>query len=754
MPVRPRQQKPFKKAPFDVAAAFAEAMSFHRAGRIADAEAVYRKIVATQPDHFDSLHLLGVALHQRGDHAGAVRQIDAALAVNPKSVSAFSNRGSALKALGRLDEALASYDSALAIKADHPEVLFNRGTILQELGRADAALASFDSALAVKPAYPDAHINRGSLLQNLGRYDDALASYDRAIRLNPGAMQAHNNRGTVLKRLERTTEALDAYDKAIALKQGYAEAHYNRGQLLRDARRLDEALASFDRAVALKSDYAEAFYSRGGALRELGRYDEALACFERAIALRPGQKYLDGAHLYAKLHVCDWRNFDDACSHLISAVRTGGTVTSPFTLLATPSTPLDQRKCAEIYVGDMFPAPPAPMWRGERYHHDRIRVAYLSADFHDHVTAHLMAGLFESHDRTRFETMAVSFGPDKDGDMRRRLKRSFDRFVDVRADSERAIAELVRDLEIDIAVDLKGFTHGSRAGIFARRPAPVQVSYLGFPGTMGADFIDYILVDPFVVPPDRRDAFTEKLVHLPDSYYPTSYHANEAYGGTRHPTPSRTDAGLPEDSFVFCSFNNTYKITPDVFDIWMRLLRQVDGSVLWLLEANSAAPDNLRREAIKRGVASERLVFAPLVDIADHLARQRLADLFLDTFPVNAHTTASDALWVGLPLITCPGTTFVSRVAGSLLNAVGLPELITGSPVDYETLALKLARNPNELAALKQKLIARRDICAAFDTERLTRHIEAAYITMWERSQHGEAPRSFSIAPIPSGLPG
>ena len=753
MPVRPRQENLRQMDSFDVAAAFSEAMTLHRAGHVADAEIVYRRIIAAEPGHFDSLHLLGVALHQKGDHAGAVCQIDAALAVNPNSVSAYSNRGSALKALGRLDDALASYDRALAIKFDHPEILFNRGTILQELGRTDAALASFDHALAAKPNYPEALINRGTLLQSVERNDEALSSYDAALALDPNYAQAHNNRGTVLRRLDRFPDALAACDKALALKPGYAEAHFNRGHVLSEMRRFGEALACFEQAIKLRPNYAEAHHNRGNVLRELGRLEEATASFTTAILLKPGEKYLEGALLFANMHVCDWRDFDAACSHLIAAVGNAEVATSPFILMATPSTPMDQLACARIYVADKFPTPPVPVWRGERYSHDRIRIAYLSADFHDHATAYLMAGVFESHDRSRFKTTAISFGPDKGGNLRQRLMRSFDRFVDVRAHSERAIAELMRDLEIDIAVDLKGCTHGSRLGIFAQRPAPVQVSYLGFPATMGADFIDYILVDPFTVPPDQREAFAEKLVYLPDTYYPTSYHAYEAQGGAR-PTPSRADAGLPDEGFVFCSFNNTYKITPSVFDVWMRLLQQVDGSVLWLLEANAIAPKNLSREATRRGISADRLIFAPKVDFADHLARQRLADLFLDTFPVNAHTTATDALWAGLPLITRPGTTFVSRVAGSLLKAVGLPELVTGSLTDYETRALALARDPVRLAAAKSTLARNRDTCPLFNTERLTRHIEAAYVTMWERSQRGEAPDTFSIPPIGSGPPG
>jgi predicted O-linked N-acetylglucosamine transferase (SPINDLY family) len=397
--------------------------------------------------------------------------------------------------------------------------------------------------------------------------------------------------------------------------------------------------------------------------------------------------------------------------------------------------------CAERYIADRHPPAPVPLWRGERYRHDRIRVAYLSADFHDHATAHLAAGLFEHHDRARFETFAVSFGPDDRSAMRQRLERAFGRFIDVRGKTDQAIAELVRRHEIDIAVDLKGVTLGARPGVLARRPAPLQVNYLGYPGTMGAPYIDYLIADAFVVPPDGEGAYSEKVVRLPDCYQ-----INDATRPVAQAPPSRAQAGLPPDAFVFCCFNNNYKITPDLFDVWMRLLRAVEGSVLWLLEGNAHAPGNLRREAQARGVAADRLVFAPrLADLDAHLARHRLADLFLDTHYCNAHTTASDALWAGLPLLTCAGATFASRVAGSLLHAVGLPELVTHSLADYEALALTLARDEILLADVRDRLARNRLTVPLFDTARTTRAIEQAFTAMWERHKGNEPPKGFTV---------
>jgi predicted O-linked N-acetylglucosamine transferase (SPINDLY family) len=432
------------------------------------------------------------------------------------------------------------------------------------------------------------------------------------------------------------------------------------------------------------------------------------------------------------------------CADINADVEEGRASIIPFQFLALPSTPAAQLACARALVREKFPPYPQSIWRGERYAHERIRVAYLSANLNDHPVAHLAAGMFARHDRSRFETFAISFGPDRPGEMRARLKQSFDRFIDANLMSDREIAGMLRDLEVDIAVDLNGFTDGGRPNVFALKPAPVQVNYLGYVGTQ--EYCDYIIADRFVIPEETRVHYAEKVVYLPESFM-----VNDCDRAISERVPSRAEAGLPERGFVFSCFNNTYKLTPDVFDVWMRLLHAIDGSVLWLSRANASAQANLRREAEKRGIAGERLAFAPRVERnEDHLARLRLADLFLDTLYYNAHTTAADALWAGVPVLTCPGATFASRVAGSLLDAVGLPELITTSITEYEALALQLACDPQRLAFLRRKLAYNRRRFPLFDTDRFTRHIEAAYATMRERAERGEPPQSFAVAPIES----
>jgi protein O-GlcNAc transferase len=379
--------------------------------------------------------------------------------------------------------------------------------------------------------------------------------------------------------------------------------------------------------------------------------------------------------------------------------------------------------------------PPKPLWIGERYQHKKIRIAYLSADFHDHATAHLMAGLFDAHDRKLFEITAFSFGPDKKDKMRERLMAAFDDFIDIRSIDDNHVARMIREREIDIAIDLKGFTKDARVDIFAMRPAPIQVNFIGYPGTMGADFIDYIISDRVIIPPEMEQLYSEKVVCLPDTYQP-----NDDKREISQKPLLKAELGLPEKAFVFCCFNNNYKITPDIFNIWMKLLLHVEGSVLWLLDGGATVASNLRAEAKKRGVSADRIIFAPKMKLEDHLVRHQCADLFLDTMPYNAHTTASDALWAGLPILTCLGQTFASRVAGSLLTAAGMPELITHSLDEYEKMALRLAREPQTLAAIKAKLSKNRDTCALFDTKRYTRNLEAAYIKMWEIAQRGGKP--------------
>ena len=650
-----------------------------------------------------------VACHQSGNLAQAERLYRAALRANPAEFDALHLLGVLEAQRGRLDEAHRLIGLALVHNPRSAQAQLSQGNVLSAQCRFEEALARYERALAINPDLADANQNSGNALQALGRNVEALGSYDRALAISPTSAAIRNNRGIVLGKLDRHEEALESFDGAIAMEPGFADAHVNRGQ----------------------------------ALEFLGRCEEAAASFERALGLRPDFHHVAGMLRFAKMQCCDWSEYEPETERLIVDVRASRNAVAPLPFLGISGSAQDQRRCAESWVRNEIAGPQTPLWRGERYAHDRIRLAYLSADFHDHAMAYLMAGLFERHDRARFETIAVSLGPDVRSAMRSRLEGAFERFFDVGQKDDREIANLLRSLEIDILVDLNGFTRGSRAAILALRPAPVQVNYLGYPGTMGWDCIDYILADRFVIPEQHRIHFAERVVYLPDTFQ-----ANDSGRHAEGRIPTRAEAGLPERGFVFCSFNNGYKITPAVFDVWMRLLGQVEESALWLVPGNEAAERNLRREGSERGINPGRIIFARSLNYADHLARIRLADLFLDTLPFNAGATASDALWAGLPVLICTGEAFAARMAGSLLTAIGAPELITRSREQYEALALKLATDREMLSGIRAKLDRNRLSLPLFDTDRFRAHIEAAYTAMWERCQRGKAPEGFEVEPM------
>jgi predicted O-linked N-acetylglucosamine transferase (SPINDLY family) len=613
------------------------------------------------------------------------------------------------------------------------------GTVLKDRGLFDEALAAFETAISLQADYAEAFYNRATVLQQQAKLEEALAAYGQAIELRKDYADAINNAGIVLQELGRAGEAVDLYRRLLELMPAHADAYNNMGAALLAEGRPGEARAAFEQALTHKSDFPEAFYNLGNAWRELGDLAEAITAYRNALRLRPDYTDAFSQLLYHRAQACEWGSHQADQDKLLDMVRAGVRV-PPFYLLSTPASASDQLICAQHWIRPIRPPPEAVCEHNALFESGRIRLGYLSGDFHQHATAQLMAELFERHNRDRFEVFAYSYGPDDHSPMRTRLDRAFDRFVDIHALSHREAARLIHADKVDILVDLKGYTHHARPAISAYRPAPVQVSYLGYPATMGAGFIDYIIVDPFVVPASQQPFFSERLVHLSGSYQ-----VNDRRREVASVRTSRQDCGLPSEGLVLCSFNNSYKISPVFFDIWMRLLRSVPGSVLWLLEANGLVKGNLRSEAGKRGVDSGRLIFAPVVPSAEHLGRHQHADLFLDTLPCNAHTTASDALWAGLPILTCSGDTFAGRVACSLLMAIGMPELVTESLEEYEQTALALARDPQRLIALRQKLEKKRDASLLFDLPKLTGNIEAAYARMWQTWRSGQKPTAFSI---------
>ena len=641
---------------------------------------------------------------------------------------------------GRLDLAEGHYLRVLAQQPGHAEALRLLGLIEQQRGRHLPAIERLRAALAARPSAASWSALAASQ-RALGDALAALESIDQALALQSDRADSHWLRAQLLSSLNRHAQALVAYERVLALVPGHHGALVGRGNSLSRLRRPAEALECYDQALRLMPEAVEVLNNRGSALRDLKRYGEAAQAFAQLSALRPDYPYARSNRLHSQLYACDWTDYAQQVAAIVSGVESGEAVDVPFSFLAICDSASAQLQCARRYTADRHPARAAlatpAAARGER-----LRIGYFSADFHEHATCYLMAGLFEAQDREHFEWFALSHGPEADDPMRRRLLPCFDHFVDLRQKGDREAAEWIRAAGIDILVDLNGFTTGNRAGVLAWRPAPLQVGFLGYPGSMGADYIDYLIADAVVAPASSQAHYSEKLLHLPGSYQ-----VNDRKRYLPLDAPSRVELGLPEQGFVFCCFNNNYKITPVMFAIWMRLLLATPGSVLWLLQDNAEVAGNLRTEAGRAGVDPQRLIFAPRLPLAQHLARQMRADLFLDTLPCNAHTTASDALWVGLPVLTCAGEAFAARVAASLVCAAGLPELACSNLQDYEALALALAADPARLGVLRARLQQGRMGSALFDTEAFARNIESAYTAIWQRHQAGLRPAPMAIPP-------
>ena len=646
--------------------------------------------------------------------------------------------------LGNLNEAARLYADVLRANSHNFDALLALGRLHYERRAFEDARRLFAEALRLNPDSTDAQIAQGTTLLALNRAGQALPHFDAALAAAPERDEALLGRANALRLLRRYHEAIETYDSFLGSKPNSGEAWHNRGVALSELKRFNEAVESFSKAIALAPGSAQSWHNRGLAHAELKDFPSAIRDHERALSLNPDFPYARGHLIFAKVSACDWRGL--AADRLL--VKEGLTknrpIIVPFGNLMVSNAPFEQRLCTQIWMGRHAVLPP-PLWRGERYTRERIRVAYVSGDFREHPVGFLTAGVFEHHDRTRFETFGISFGADDKSAIRARLEGAFDHFIDVRPRSDFDVASLMREKEIDIAVDLMGPTADCRSGIFACRPAPVQVNYLGFPGTMASSLADYIIADRKVILPDEEQHYSERIVYLPDSYF-----ANDN-SRTIAPIPSRGDAGLPDSGIVFCAFNNVLKYMPEIFASWMRVLAAVPGSVLWMPELTEAAQENLCREAELAGVAGSRIVFAPHVERQeDHLARLSLADVFVDTLPCNAHTNAADALWASVPVVTCTGSTFAGRVAGSQLNAIGLPELVTNTLPDYETLAISLGTDPERLAAIKEKLARNKNSQPLFDTARFTRNLESAFTQMHAMASRGESPRSFDVADFAS----
>ena len=776
-------------------------------GRYETAQQAYQHLLNLQPQHIDALGNLGLTLGALGCHDEALPFFERALSLAPQRADLWCNRGTSQVALQQNTEALLSFDRALTLQPDLALAHCNRAQVLIRLKRFDDAILSarqalqhqpdlaeahsqlgrayyelgedqvakhhLDAALAFNPASADYHNSLGNLLtrlrsfaeaethfrraielnptladyySNLGtvlremqRFEEALAACEQALSLAPDFAQAWNNRGIALQALRRHDEALASIQEALSRQPDYPEAYNNRGNIHRDLRQLSQALADYDQAIALRPAYAFAWFNRGNILFDLHRFAEAAEAFAQARQIDPALNHALGNQAYAERRLCDWRHYEARQDSLCRAIRSGQSADTPLAFLSVSDDPEVQSLCATLFTQDRFPAPAMPSTPNHGKVHERLRIAYLSADLREHAVAYLMTGVFEQHDRSHFEIIALAWGSEETGPTAQRVRQAFDRWIDIAHLSDAQVVLLIQSLEIDILVDLMGHTQHARTGLLACRPAPIQVNYLGYPGSMGAPYIDYLLADTYLIPPTQRSYYREYIAYLP-----TCFQAND---DRRHrpSATSRAELGLPLLGVVFCSFNTSNKLNPTMFGCWLRILAAVPGSVLWLLADSPIVEHNLKQAAREGGVDPVRLVFAPKLPYAQHLDRLAAADLFLDTLPFNAGTTASDALWAGVPVLTCSGQSFAGRMAGSLLQAVGLTELITSNLPDYEARAIQLASNPGTLADLKNQLITQRDALLLFNTSCFTHHLEKAFLMMMERHRCGLPPQDFRV---------
>ena len=715
-------------------------------GRHEDALASYEQAVTIKPQFAEAHLSRGNALFSLKRYSDAIAAFDIALALKPDDPAALNNKGSALRKDGRHHEAVACFDKAIAIAPGHAGALMGRGIALIELKHWEEALRSFDALLLVAPDSVDVLNNRGFVLNALNRREEAIESYERALGIDPEHVEALVNLGAALADLGRHEAAITSYDRALSVAPHHVGALCNRAKALNTLRRYDEALSSLERALAIKPDHAEALLTRGNVFFTLQRFNAAIDCFEQVQAIKPDHPHAEAGLINCCLAICDWERLARLEPALMDGIAAGRSIVSPHILLQLSIDAASSLACTRRFVAHEVPTGPRLPPARQGGQSERIRLAYFSGDFRRHPVAYLIAGLLERHDRSRFDVIGVSFGPNDGSEIRTRIEQAVDQFYDVRSRSDSEVATLVCELGVDIVIDLTGHTEMSRTSILSHRPAPIQVSYLGLLGTMGADFIDYVIADGIVLPFDRQPFFTEKIVHLPDCFMVSDYRV----AATPH-VPARSEERLPAEGFVFSSLNGSYKIREPVFAVWMNLLRSIDGSVLWLLASNEQCVASLRKEAQQRGVDPARLVFAERTGLAEHISRQGLADLFLDTVPYNAGATAMATLWARVPILTVMGDQWVGRMAASMLSAIGLPDLVTSSIADYEALALKLATTPELMASLRARLARNRLTCPLFDTDRFRRHIEAAYQTMWERSRRGEAPAAFRVDPVATG---
>jgi protein O-GlcNAc transferase len=702
---------------------------YFRSNNYSFAKHILEKIIQIEPNNSKANELLAYILGNSGQVDISFELLNVACNQSNCSSQALYYLGSAQLERGLFDRAIETLKKSISKGGEFFEALHDLATAQAHSGDINSAINNYQKCLKFGRLSHELFYNMARIYDDLKRYDEAITYYDKALSLKSDFAEAWSNKGSVLKDLRRYDEAIKHYDRALSLKADIAEAWSNKGSVLHDLKHYDEAITHFDKALSLKPDFAEALSNKGLTLNFLKRHSESAKCYQKALGLSTEDSYILGQAHHQMMLGCDWTDYEKNINEIFHLVNKGQKGSEPFGFQGIAVSEDLLKKCSEIFSKDKYPAL-GNFAEFSKYKHHKIRIGYLCGEFRDQATSILMTRVWELHNKNKFEIIGFDNGWDDGSEYRQRIVDAFDEVINISKLSDLEASKLIRSYEIDILLNLNGFFGNARPSIFSYKPAPIQVNYLGFPGTIGSKYMDYIIADKVVIPEDSKIHYVEKVVYLPDSYQ-----ANDDQRKISDKKFSRAQLGLPDNAFVFACFNNNYKITPSTYDSWARILKSVKGSVLWLLEDNPIAKENLIKEAILRGLDVSSIVFAKRFPLPEHLARHRQADLFLDTLPYNAHTTASDALWSGLPVLTLMGHTFPGRVAASLLNAIGLPELITNSQEQYETLAIELAKNPQKLAEIKLKLTNNRLTAPLFDTPRFTKNFEVAYIKMYERYQ-------------------
>jgi len=736
-----------------------DAVTYHQNGRWQEAEQAYQEILRIRPTDHQALSLYGVLKIQLQHPQSAIELIQKAIELKPNFAQAHCNLGVAFEAFSLLDEAMQSFAQAAALKSDYWLAFFNLGNVLFKKKQYNKALINFEKAISIKPDYAQAYMNSGLALVELGLFDQAFESYESALEIKPDYAEALSNKGNLLLQLKSFQDALECYNKAIQITPNYAKAHYNKGNALNSLKLPEQAIQSFDRAITFDPNLVQAFCNRGVSFKELNQFENALHSFHQALLLNQndadvhfnlGHTYeqirqfgmalnhfhtvleinseteLDchGPQMFIHMRSCNWEYLPPAIDRVIEWVVDKKRPTELLPLLAVTDDLNFLKTAGQLYINKNYPPIENKFSIKNTNTNERIAIGYFSSDFNNHAVSYLISEIFELHDRTLFEVHAFMLGHKKNDDITNRIISAVDYFWDCQSMDDAAIVPFAREKNLQIAIDLNGPTEGCRMNVFAQRIAPNQINYLGFPSSSQASYHDFIIADQYLIPEELAGFYCEKVIYLP------CFQANDRTRKASAKVQSRNQLNLPENAFIFCCFNNTYKITPSQFECWMRILNKVENSILWLISDSKNTENNLRAKAEKLGVSIDRLVFAERMPYGDYLESYKCADLFLDTFPFNAGTTASDALWMGLPLITFSGKSFASRMAGSLLQAVNLPEMIAPSMDAYENLAVELATNLKKLLQIKNNLIANRDKCLLFDSLNFTRSLEESFIKL------------------------